>query len=65
MGPRLGERPGLLVGALRGQRIEHVGDGDDAAAERDRLALQARRVALPVEALVVGGGDLGREPHEL
>src|SRR5207344_848677 len=33
--------PGGLVRARRGERVVHVGDGDDARAERDMVADQA------------------------
>ena len=41
------------VGAVGGDRVEGVGDGDDAGAERDLLAGEPVRIALPVEPLVV------------
>ena len=34
-GDRLGDRPRRLVGPLLGERVEHVGDRDDAAGERN------------------------------
>ena len=43
----------LVVRPLRHQRVEVVDDREDARAERDLLALQARRIALAVPALVV------------
>ena len=45
----------LLVRARGGDHVEHVGDGDDAAGERDVVARRALRVALAVPALVVVG----------
>src|SRR5215203_1652342 len=52
-----GDRPARLVVALRGERVEDVGDGGDAARDRDRLTLEAARVTFAVPALVVGRGD--------
>ena len=43
----------LVVRPLRHQRVEVVDDRQDARAERDLVALEARRVALAVPALVV------------
>ena len=45
----------LLVRARGGDDVEHVGDGDDAARERDVFALGAFRIALAVPALVMIG----------
>ena len=50
---RLGRRERLLVGTGRGHHVERVGDGDDAAGERDLLAGEAVRVARAVEPFVV------------
>src|SRR4051794_33373897 len=44
--------PGLLVGAHRRQRIEHVCDRSDAAHERDLLSLEAPMIARPVPFLM-------------
>ncbi len=52
------ERPGLLVGTLAGERIEHIRHRDDAGLQRDRLPCQPLRVALAVETLVVVGDDV-------
>ena len=43
----------LVVRPLRHQRVEVVHDGEDARAERNLVGLEAGRVALAVEALVV------------
>lgn len=50
-----------LVDAAGGQRIENVAHGDDACAERDRLAGEPVGVARAVPALVVRQRDLA--PH--
>ena len=42
---RLVDGEGLSVDTVAGERVEDVGDGDDPALDRDRLALQAPRVA--------------------
>jgi hypothetical protein len=60
-----GHRPAGLVIALRGERVEDVGHGGDAARDRDGLAFQAPRIALAVPALVVGRGDDLRRPADL
>ncbi len=52
---------GAAVGAVGGERVEDVGDGDDAGLEIDVVALQAARIALAVEPLVMGAGDCGRD----
>ncbi len=46
-------RAGRPVTAIRGHRVEGVGDEDDARAERDLLAGEAERVAGAVPPLVV------------
>ncbi len=68
--PREHGEPFLLVarqpvGPLRGDRVEGVGDGDDASAQGDLLAAQAIRVAAAVNALVVVANDRreARIPH--
>src|SRR5690606_19003457 len=48
-----GERPGVLVGAFRDERVEHVGHGDDTRHQRDVLAVQSVRIAGAVELLVM------------
>ena len=40
---RLLDRPRLLVGALVGERVEHVGDRDDPSRERNLLAFERPR----------------------
>ena len=50
---------GGSVGPQRGHRVEGVGDGDDAGAERNLLAPEASRIAGAVEALVVVTDDRG------
>src|SRR5258708_38745780 len=73
---RLLDREGLAVDTVAGERIEDVGDGDDTALDRDRLALQPPRVAGAVPLLLMaqsnrrghvedrGGGAAG-EPMRL
>ena len=56
------EAEGRLVDAAGHQRIEHVGQADDAPLDRDRVAGQAVRIAAAVPALVVGQRDLRTEP---
>ena len=57
MGPQL--RPGPVVGHRRavdpvdGHGVERVGDGDDAAAERDRGSDEGVGVASPIPAFVM------------
>lgn len=50
-------RPGALVGADRGQGIEHIGDRHHACGQRNGRAAQAQRVTAAVPLLVVGQGD--------
>ena len=45
------------VRAVLGHRVERVADGDDARAERDRLAAEAVGVAAAVPALVARAHD--------
>jgi hypothetical protein len=61
---RLLERPRLLVRARVREDVEDVGDGGDAAGQRDRVAGQAVGVAGAVPALVVGAGDLLGEAQD-
>src|SRR5271167_1455923 len=37
--------PGMFVGPLADQRVEHVRHGDDAGDDRDVLTMHSRRVA--------------------
>ena len=60
LGDGLVDRPGRLVGALVGERVEDVGDGDDPADQRDPLPHDSARVAGAVPALVVVERDLLR-----
>jgi hypothetical protein len=46
-------RPGRPVGAIRGQRVPHVGHGHDAGGQRDLLPGEAVGIAAPLVALVV------------
>ena len=43
----------LLVGTIRGQRVEGVGDSDDARQQRNLVALQAVRISAAIEGLVM------------
>ena len=54
------ERPCLLVGALAGQGIKHIGHRHDARRQRDRLPRQPQRIAGAVKALVMAGDDVGQ-----
>src|SRR6185436_16837442 len=51
------ERPRTLVRALRNERVEHVGHGDDARDERDVLAVQSVRITAAVEFFVMAERD--------
>ena len=53
IGHRLERRPPRLIAAVAGDRVVGVGDGDDARAERDVVALEPVGVARAVVALVV------------
>ena len=55
----------LAIGAVRGQRVERVGDREHARRERDLLALEAVRVAGAVPALVVVAHDQRRLVEEV
>ncbi len=54
------ERPGLLVGALAGQGIKHIGHRHDARRQRDLLPRQPQRIAGAIKALVMAGDDIGQ-----
>ena len=56
--------PGLAVGAVRGEGVVHVADGQDARGQRDVLARQSVRVAGPVPLLVVVLDDRQDGPGE-
>src|ERR1700694_3882934 len=49
----LRNRHGLPVGAVRRQRVEHVGNTEDANLQRDRLAAQCVGIARAVPTLMV------------
>jgi hypothetical protein len=55
------DRPRVLVGASVGEGVEHIGERDDAGRERNPLAFQSVRVAVPVPPFVVAERDLFRE----
>ena len=61
---RVLDREGLAVDAVAGERVEHVGDRDDPALDRDRLALQPARVAAAVPLLLVAERDRGRHVED-
>ena len=52
--------PGGTVGAIRRQRVEHVGHRHDPRLQRNRLAGQPVRIAAAVPFLVMRQGDRGR-----
>jgi len=52
--------PGLLVRALAGQRIKHVGNRAYPGPQRDVLTADAVRITAAVEFFVVAEGDLRR-----
>src|SRR5581483_6009766 len=61
-------RQRLSIGAVRRHRVVRVGDGDDAADERDAVAHQPLRVARAVPGLVVAiaaGDDVAHERDRL
>src|SRR4051812_23935258 len=49
----------LAVGPARGERFEHVGDGEDADFAAEARGVQALVVAFAIEALVVRGSHVG------
>src|SRR5919202_1503181 len=49
------------IWAVARYRIERVGDEDDPRGQRDRIAVEAVRIAPPVDALVAPARDL---PHD-
>jgi hypothetical protein len=56
------DRPRVLVGASVGEGVEHIGERDDAGRERNPLAFQSVRVAVPVPAagrISMSGGQGG------
>jgi hypothetical protein len=57
LGDRVLDTPGVLVRALVDEHVEDVRDVGDPRHDRDVLARQAVRVALPVPALVVVAHD--------
>ena len=69
---RLLDAEGLAVDAVAGEGVEYVRHRDDSALDRDRLALQAPRIAAAVPLLLVaerdGRGHVqdrgGGAPHE-
>lgn len=57
-------RQSFAVGAVADHGVERIGDGEDAGAERNLIALEAARVAGAIEELLVGEHDLGSIPKE-
>ena len=53
----------LLVGARRGHGVVGVRDGDDPAAERDRVPAETTRIAFAVESLVMLDDRVGPRPE--
>ena len=64
-GPRILDGEPRAVRSIARERIEHVGDSDDATLERDLVALEAPRVAAPVPALVMCPGDRRRQLEQV
>src|SRR5690606_299546 len=60
---RLLRRPGGSVGALGGEGVVDVGDGEDACQQRDLRAHEAVGVALAVPALVMVADHLELGPR--
>ena len=56
--------PSLAVGPVVRDRVERVGDGEDARAERDLLAAHPVRIAGAVPTLVVRADHLDARPLE-
>ena len=56
---------GATVDPVAREGIEHIGDGGDAAFDRDRIAGEAVRVSAAVVALVMGEGDACSEVEQL
>src|SRR2546427_12277277 len=54
-------RIGCLVRAFACQGVVNVGNGDDAASQRDLMPGEPARIAASVPALVVCGGDVARD----
>ncbi|KAI1691637.1 hypothetical protein Ddc_24113 [Ditylenchus destructor] len=61
---RLLDRPGRLVGTNAGQRVEDVGDRDDAGLDGNRVARQSFRIAAAVPLLVVRQRDAPRHAQQ-
>ena len=55
----------LAIGVARGHHVVDVGDRDHPRERGDLGALQAPRIALPVDALVVGEDDVADRPVAL
>src|SRR4051794_16796797 len=53
VGKRVGRRPTLAVRAVGGERVPHVGHGDDPGLERDGAAREATGIPATVDALMV------------
>src|SRR5215510_8379044 len=64
LAPRRLQRDGPRIGAVERHGVEGIGDGEDAGAQRDLLALEAERVAGAVPALVVVVHDRHRPAQE-
>src|SRR6266568_1995179 len=62
--PRLLDRLALAIGAVAGDGVERVRDGEDPRAERDLLAGEPARITRSVPALLVGQHDLGWDLEE-
>src|SRR6266851_366929 len=61
---RVWHGPRRLVRPFMGERVEDIGDRDDAAAERYLVACESVRIAGSVPPFVVGPGDLLGELQE-
>jgi hypothetical protein len=66
---RIGDRHCGAIGPVGGERVENIGGGYDTGFKGDLIALEALRIALAVEALVVCRGDGGefaerRDPRQ-
>ena len=65
LGGRVFHAPRPFVGTGRGQGVEHIANGGDAANQGNVAALEAIRIARAVPFLVMGQGDDSRRLHQI
>ena len=56
-------RPGSAIHAIRPQRVEDVGDHDQAPGKRDGFSCKSIRITVAIPLFMVGSRDLLRELH--